>query len=522
MVLEGDRLTIRWPGVGEQAAIVRSNALAEAAAEAIGGTYVRNPAWSTVIGRDLITVHPLGGCPMGDDAGGGVVDARGRVFAGTEGTTVHEGLYVSDGSIIPAALGVNPLLTISALAERNVELLAADRGWTIDYAPDSSPIGVGEPTRPGIRFTEAMGGFLSPSVSADLAELASARSDDLGALIDEVERTGEPFSFVLTIASDDVETMLADPAHRARAMGTVRAQGIHPEPLAVSDGTFELFSPHPEVGDARRMVYRLHLTSEDGDEYDFEGLKIVGDDVGLDVWSDTTTLFVTVRRATGGDIVGRGVLRIAVTDFVSQLRTMEVTGASGVVERLRWLARFGRLFAGAVFETYGPVASKPNPFDPDAPPRKRRAIRTAPPEPHPITTGDGTGLMLTRYRGGDRGPILLVHGLGVSSRMFTLDTIETNLTEALWSAGFDVWLLDWRASIELPISRQRWNLDAAVADMPFAVDHVLSVTAADGIDAFVHCVGSISFFLALLRGMKGIRSVISSQVALDTVTATLG
>lgn len=70
-----------------------------------------------------ITVHPLGGCPMADDPAAGVVDAHGRVHS-------YPGLRVADGSIVPAALGVNPSETIAALAERNVERLIADGGPT--------------------------------------------------------------------------------------------------------------------------------------------------------------------------------------------------------------------------------------------------------------------------------------------------------------------------------------------------------------------------------------------------------
>ena len=68
----------------------------------------------------FITVHPLGGCPMSDDPATGVVNDRGKVHG-------YEGLYVLDGSIVPTALGVNPSKTIAALAERGVELLAAER-----------------------------------------------------------------------------------------------------------------------------------------------------------------------------------------------------------------------------------------------------------------------------------------------------------------------------------------------------------------------------------------------------------
>ncbi len=70
---------------------------------------------------------------MGEDAASGAVDHKGRVFAGTGGTETHQELYVSDGAVIPRSLGVNPLLTISALSERCCSLIAADRGWSIDY-----------------------------------------------------------------------------------------------------------------------------------------------------------------------------------------------------------------------------------------------------------------------------------------------------------------------------------------------------------------------------------------------------
>lgn len=56
------------------------------------------------------TAHILGGCPMGKTSEDGVVDGGCRVFG-------YEGLYVMDGSVIGANLGVNPSLTITAIAE---------------------------------------------------------------------------------------------------------------------------------------------------------------------------------------------------------------------------------------------------------------------------------------------------------------------------------------------------------------------------------------------------------------------
>jgi cholesterol oxidase len=75
----------------------------------------------------LLTVHPLGGCVMGDGSARGVVDHVGRVFNPRAGDNVHEGLVVLDGSIVPSSLGINPALTITALALRAMDVLG--REW---------------------------------------------------------------------------------------------------------------------------------------------------------------------------------------------------------------------------------------------------------------------------------------------------------------------------------------------------------------------------------------------------------
>lgn len=64
-----------------------------------------------------VTAHMLGGCVMGGSAADGVIDERHEVFG-------HPGLYVVDASALPANVGVNPSLTITALAERAMALMA--------------------------------------------------------------------------------------------------------------------------------------------------------------------------------------------------------------------------------------------------------------------------------------------------------------------------------------------------------------------------------------------------------------
>jgi cholesterol oxidase len=114
------RIRISWDQAGQQQIFTRMNEEIRRHAHALRGSFISNPTWSTFNLRHLITAHPLGGCPMGDDYLQGAVDPFGRVFAGDG--SVHQGLYVTDGSVIPSALGVNPFLTISALTERFAEL----------------------------------------------------------------------------------------------------------------------------------------------------------------------------------------------------------------------------------------------------------------------------------------------------------------------------------------------------------------------------------------------------------------
>ncbi|HET9392222.1 MAG TPA: GMC family oxidoreductase [Candidatus Rubrimentiphilum sp.] len=110
-------LQLAWNDARSRGYLKRANAAGRQVARALGGRYSLNPL--TWLFNNLITVHPLGGCPMGHDVSEGVVDSYGRVFN-------YPGLYVADGSIMPGPVGANPSFTIAALSDRIADAVLND------------------------------------------------------------------------------------------------------------------------------------------------------------------------------------------------------------------------------------------------------------------------------------------------------------------------------------------------------------------------------------------------------------
>ncbi len=149
-VLEDDRLSLEWPTAKDEPVYGRLDAILSSIVNEAGGSYVKNPLAGTVMGHQPATAHPLGGAGIGRERNDGVVNHKGQVFDASPGcgsSDVYEGLYVVDGAVIPRSLGVNPLFTITALAERAMLHLAQDYGLRFDDTAVTGPITM--PTDPG-------------------------------------------------------------------------------------------------------------------------------------------------------------------------------------------------------------------------------------------------------------------------------------------------------------------------------------------------------------------------------------
>lgn len=137
----------------------------------------------------------------------------------------------------------------------------------------------------------------------------------------------------------------------------------------------------------------------------------------------------------------------------------------------------------------------------------------------PFVTADGRTCNLIHVIGREparHGPVMLVHGSGVRANIFRSPTDET-LVDYLIARGWDVWLENWRASID--VTPNYWTLDeAAVYDHPAAVELVVQKTRARFVRAIIHCQGSTSFMMALAAGLvPQVNVVVSNAVSLHPV-----
>jgi cholesterol oxidase len=102
-------LDLNWDPEQSEGVVNAMKEMHRSMTEATGGNPVSPVTWNIL--RSLLTLHPLGGCKMGESSATGVVNHLGQVWG-------YPNLIVADGAIVPTATGRNPSHTIAALAER--------------------------------------------------------------------------------------------------------------------------------------------------------------------------------------------------------------------------------------------------------------------------------------------------------------------------------------------------------------------------------------------------------------------
>jgi len=342
--LRDGELDVDWTSATSMSYFAAMRDTMRAVSDALLATFHDNPLWWT---RRVVTVHPLGGSPMGRHIHEGVVDSYGEAFG-------HPGLFVVDGAVMPGPVGPNPALTIAALADRTADrVLSKPKVKRPRPAKAAAPSSAtAEPEAPlegrSVRFTEQMKGYLALGETDPVTGWQRAR------------QLGHRFMFELTIRVPDVERFVDAGDHPGTAEGYVRCELLGGR-LPVERGWFNLFVPGTESG-VREMRYRLWLHDIAGAPVTMYGFKRVKDDPGLDVWTDTSTLYITllaghVPPGGEGEVLGAGVLRILPGDFAKQMTTFRSSGQG----KLASFAGFGQFFASSLRDVYLKPAAAPTP-----------------------------------------------------------------------------------------------------------------------------------------------------------------
>ena len=364
-----------------------------------------------------------------------------------------------------------------------------------------------------IQFTEDMKGFVTLGQT------------DFQDGYDQGKSSGTSLMFHLTIRSDDLDGFLSSPEHQAETIGYVDA-ACYGGKRVVEKGTFNLFV-HAADRNRREMRYRLFFRDGAGQPLTLSGFKNVQDDVGPDIWKDTTTLFVNVfgghieaAAEASARVQAVGILRIEPMDFLKELTTIRASGST-FSERMQGVERFGKYFLGSLWQTYGPSwMPKMAPFEREIPLYTTEGVTNAEISTHPFTTADKLSLSLLRFL---RKPcddvVVIIHGLTTSSDMYIMPE-HYSLVQFLLDRGFtDVWTLDFRMSNRhgYNLHRNRFNMDdIALFDFPPAFDAVRRHSGPNcRIHVICHCLGSVSFMMSLFgKVTTGISSVISNSVSL--------
>lgn len=302
-------------------------------ARQLSGRMQLAPTWQFL--RRAVTVHNLGGAPMGTDAGSGVIDEYGEVHG-------YPGLFVVDGAAVPAATGSNPSATIAAMAELMVEHAVrrtlGDENWHAPETADVVPALVPE--------------------DAAMQAMAQARVDTAGNGVRFQERMTGTAQFPDRVAKVDLRLSVrlagwlpftADERHRMAVHGRIDVAGV--ATAAETTGTLALF---PE-GDSVAMEYDLGFFADDGSTWTLRGEKTQRRGRPLALWGDLTTLSFRVRPAGQPDAeAGTGTVRISTPGVVTLGLSLRGEGYTPV-RRLAVRARFLGFFAARAARALNPA-----------------------------------------------------------------------------------------------------------------------------------------------------------------------
>lgn len=197
----------------------------------------------------------------------------------------------------------------------------------------------------GLSFSETMSGYV---------QRGHQPADDFAGGERAGRAAGADVEFDLDMHAADFEEFIEGERHSAVANGRIHVAGFTGEgKVPVENGEFNLFVATAHANE-RRMLYALPFWGQDGKPYLLDGYKEVKDHGSFDVWKSTTTLYSVVRagHSRDGEVLATGIIGIHWLHSLKLVTTLTITGTDDPFEKARALQRFGRVYAGTLWDVF--------------------------------------------------------------------------------------------------------------------------------------------------------------------------
>ncbi|RAL03117.1 FAD/NAD(P)-binding domain-containing protein [Aspergillus ibericus CBS 121593] len=513
LTLENDRLLLRGPAEGRSEKFSEIRNMLRSVVSRAGGKIGFSPLSGSQ--KAEVTVHPLGGANMSRDGTGreGVTNHLGQVYKGHR-REKHEGLVCCDGSVVPTALGVNPLATITALAGRSVDLIAKEHGYSIDMAtPNGSLDALSQPMVSHRREIEdtSIAKSLSP-IRWQFTELLeghiSTRPDEMDFAVCETlgKSSSSAMRMFLTIEICR-RTDTGGLQYEGICTGTVSCRALSRGPMRVVNGKIRFFVQPAEQPDSTTLTYSSQFISLENTRYHLEGCKQIDATSSFSVsrmWEATTKVNVRITRDDGMKVAA-GALHISWPSFRRQIRTFRTTEPF----------RLNLLPALVMFLIYFAFQLAIFFFRPLSPARKSRRSSHVPISPkqqpsatHLLQTQDGITVRLEEYepqpradqKGPEAQPVLFLPGVtgNAAHSTFALPYLRRNMVEYFTARGCRCYVLTPRWGDNPTVAASCTVFDCRL-DIAAALQHIRHQQKQKPY-IIAHCQGSVALAMGLLDG----------------------
>ncbi|KAI9150826.1 hypothetical protein HJFPF1_10603 [Paramyrothecium foliicola] len=526
--LENDEPAFQYVGVGYSDRIRRLHTSLEPAINAVGGTLVHSRF--AAANKHQLTVHPLGGACMAADNSGrsGVTNHLGQVFVGSQTSETHHGLIVVDGALIPAALGVNPLATIAALAERAVAKYAKRNNLVINEAKNGrldlfglpahrQAVDEGHgwlcPARAEVEFSELLHGFMCQT--SEILITHRNQNDSYQAYA-KGKLSGNGARLFVTTGVYGVRNAGNGSQISGTLAGTFVCPVIEGSPFMIVDGRLDLFKLDDTRSGSQRLVYDFDMTGVNGRRLHFTGYKLINGSVAFSsrrLWCATTSLYVTIServpffKDVGEDwvsieqtrTVAMGMVRLTPSEFCRELYTL-----TALSERLwdRWsivLAFLWYFASHLLLSFFKPFNRLEYPSDGGS----GYLNPTPATQVHIIQASDGVCIELKTWEAAPRTTngvdILMIPGGAVDHQIFSLPTIPMNAVNYFTRAGYRVSVPTLRIG-RMGKCQKQWTTYDARLDIAACFLHIRKMNHGKKIYTIAHCLGSVALASGLLDG----------------------